>query len=254
MLGGLFGDHNKPRKLKILCTSYCGCGHCCGWEWGVTLPSSKYLALGDTGSPHDTKHPLALDQPFQKTLEKLKQLDLGALWPKNIKVKERKERPDLRPGLMCRYWTCTAQVGLPYMGVTSTGAHPKQARVPLLSATSVSAKAHKIPFRLLLPWKLPPVTGTIAADTRFFSFGTRMLVRGYGWGEVADHGSAIKGRLHVDLFHRSHHDALQWGKQEIEVLVVPPGKHAIDSTAVPEEVRPLARLVHDAWGLLFGCH
>ena len=40
---------------------------------------------------------------------------------------------------------------------------------------------------------------------------------GYGLGVVQDYGSAIKEALHVDLFHMSHRDALEWGKRELEV-------------------------------------
>ena len=41
--------------------------------------------------------------------------------------------------------------------------------------------------------------GTIAADTRYYPFGTIMHVPGYGWGKVHDIGSSIKGQ-HIDLF------------------------------------------------------
>ena len=36
-------------------------------------------------------------------------------------------------------------------------------------------------------------TGTIAADTSIYPFGTIMYVPGYGYGRVEDVGSAIKG-------------------------------------------------------------
>ncbi|MEM6280177.1 MAG: 3D domain-containing protein [Verrucomicrobiota bacterium] len=63
--------------------------------------------------------------------------------------------------------------------------------------------------------------GTIAADTSFFPFGTRMKIPGYGWGIVEDRGGAIQGDK-IDLFFKTHREALQWGRQTITVEVVRP--------------------------------
>jgi 3D (Asp-Asp-Asp) domain-containing protein len=60
--------------------------------------------------------------------------------------------------------------------------------------------------------------GTIAADTRRYAFGTIMNVPGYGWGEVHDKGSAIKGNR-LDLFFSSHKKALEWGRRTVKVKV-----------------------------------
>jgi 3D (Asp-Asp-Asp) domain-containing protein len=61
--------------------------------------------------------------------------------------------------------------------------------------------------------------GTIAADTRFYPFGTRIYVPGYGEGVVHDRGEAITGSNHIDLFFRSHRQALRWGRQIITVYI-----------------------------------
>ena len=60
--------------------------------------------------------------------------------------------------------------------------------------------------------------GTIAADTSRYPFGTVMNVPGYGYGKVEDRGGAIKGN-HIDLFFKSHKDALNWGKQKKVVKI-----------------------------------
>ena len=60
--------------------------------------------------------------------------------------------------------------------------------------------------------------GTIAADTSIFPFGTVMYVPGYGYGVVEDRGGAIKG-YKIDLYHRTHRDALHWGRKVKEVKV-----------------------------------
>jgi len=60
--------------------------------------------------------------------------------------------------------------------------------------------------------------GTIAADTSVYPFGTVMYVPGYGYGRVEDRGGGIKGE-HIDLFFKSHRDALEWGRPLKRVLV-----------------------------------
>lgn len=64
--------------------------------------------------------------------------------------------------------------------------------------------------------------GTIAADTRYYPFGTIMLIPGYGWGRVEDIGGDIKG-MHIDLFFPSHRQALEWGREWNKVKVWKPG-------------------------------
>ena len=63
--------------------------------------------------------------------------------------------------------------------------------------------------------------GTIAADTRYYPFGTIMYVPGYGWGRVEDVGGAIKDH-HIDLFFPTHKEALEWGRQQKTIKVWKP--------------------------------
>lgn len=60
--------------------------------------------------------------------------------------------------------------------------------------------------------------GTIAADTSVFPFGTRMRIPGYGDGVVEDRGGAIQGGK-IDLFFKTHKQALEWGRQMVTVEV-----------------------------------
>lgn len=67
--------------------------------------------------------------------------------------------------------------------------------------------------------------GTIAADTRYYPFGTIMYIPDYGWGRVEDIGGDIKG-MHIDLFFPSHREALKWGREWKQVKVWrPAGRH-----------------------------
>ncbi len=60
--------------------------------------------------------------------------------------------------------------------------------------------------------------GTIAADTRIYPFGTVMYVPGYGYGVVEDRGGAIRGQK-IDLFFRTHQQALEWGRQHKDIRI-----------------------------------
>jgi len=61
--------------------------------------------------------------------------------------------------------------------------------------------------------------GVIAADITRYPYGTRMYVPGYGWGEVHDIGTAIKGD-HIDLFFPSEEEAKKWGKKYLKVTII----------------------------------
>ena len=61
--------------------------------------------------------------------------------------------------------------------------------------------------------------GTIAADTRYYPFGTRIYVPGYGQGVVRDRGRAIDGPAHIDIYFKSHSQSMQWGRRTMTVYV-----------------------------------
>lgn len=58
---------------------------------------------------------------------------------------------------------------------------------------------------------------TIAADTSILPFGTEVIINGQRY-IVEDVGGAINGN-HIDMFFASHQEALNWGRQTIEVFV-----------------------------------
>ncbi|MGM0881904.1 MAG: 3D domain-containing protein [Bacillota bacterium] len=64
---------------------------------------------------------------------------------------------------------------------------------------------------------------TIAADTRLFPIGTLLYIPGYGYGVVADTGSAIKGKR-IDLYFETIKEVYeQWGKRTVYVEVLRKG-------------------------------
>lgn len=64
---------------------------------------------------------------------------------------------------------------------------------------------------------------TIAADLKVFPLGTILYIPGYGYGVVADKGSAIKGNK-IDLYFKTTKQVFkEWGKKEVEVQVIRKG-------------------------------
>ncbi len=118
-----------------------------------------------------------------------------------------------------RYYDAGPDAGKTYDGKTASGTTPRQYYPGLFSMDSLQ-RPWVIPFRIVFfPWFLLPHPGTIAADTRYYPFGTVMIVPGYGQGVVEDRGSAIKGAERIDLYFDSHGDALDWGRRRVEVEI-----------------------------------
>lgn len=120
-----------------------------------------------------------------------------------------------------RYVSTGSRKGMSYSGKTAKGTDPKEPQPGLFSPDSLS-HPWMIPVRTVFPWLWLHHDGTIAADTKYYPFGTRMFVPGWGWGEVVDRGGAIKGPDRIDLFFNNHHDALLWGRKRVPVEIVPP--------------------------------
>ena len=134
---------------------------------------------------------------------------------------ERRSSLFFLPGYYRKVISAGPHQGRPYTGLTASGARPRAFRPGILSSDSL-ARFWMIPFRLaLFPWMLSSREGTIAADTRYYPFGTRMFIPDYGWGVVQDRGGAIQGPNRLDIFFDSHQEALRWGRQWQTVLIFP---------------------------------
>ena len=116
-----------------------------------------------------------------------------------------------------RYVSAGPDAGRDYDGRTASGTRPDEPQPGLFSVDSIT-HPWMIPFRIF-PWSILPDEGTIAADTRYYPFGTRMYVPGYGWGVVEDRGGAIQGEDRIDLYFHSHQEALYWGRKKLSVTI-----------------------------------
>ncbi len=119
-----------------------------------------------------------------------------------------------------RYISHGPREGEPYSGLTASGIKPNEPEPGLFSMDSLK-HLWMIPIRIIFfPWMLLPQDGTVAADTRYYPFGTRLYIPDYGYGRVEDRGSAIKGPLRLDIYFDSHSEALEWGRKKVMVEVL----------------------------------
>lgn len=118
-----------------------------------------------------------------------------------------------------RYNTGGRQKGQAYSGLTASGTDPHEPQPGLVSLDTIR-HPWMLPVRLVFPWLWFAKDGTLAADTKYYPFGTRMYIPGYGYGVVEDRGSAIKGIGRLDAYYDSHQEALEWGRRTVRVRVL----------------------------------
>lgn len=93
-------------------------------------------------------------------------------------------------------------------GIESTGKEPDH---PLYGITYSGVKVKR------------DLYSTIAADPDVFPLGTILYIPDYGFGVVADTGSAIKGNI-IDLYFETVDDVYnEWGKRTVEVYIIKQG-------------------------------
>jgi 3D (Asp-Asp-Asp) domain-containing protein len=93
-------------------------------------------------------------------------------------------------------------------GIESTGKNPGH---PLYGITYSGVKVKR------------DLYSTIAADLSVYPIGTILFIPQYGYGVVADKGSAIKGNR-LDLYYETVDDVYnEWGKQTLDVYVIQMG-------------------------------
>jgi 3D (Asp-Asp-Asp) domain-containing protein/LysM repeat protein len=64
-----------------------------------------------------------------------------------------------------------------------------------------------------------PDKKVISVDPTVIPLGTEVYVEGYGYAVAADTGGAIKGNK-IDVFIPDKQDAINWGKQQVEVKIL----------------------------------
>jgi 3D (Asp-Asp-Asp) domain-containing protein len=74
-------------------------------------------------------------------------------------------------------------------------------------------------------WKADPNARIVAVDPKLIPYGSWVWIEGLGWYHAQDCGAAIKG-FRLDLMTATAKDAMEFGKQDRFVLVVPPANAA----------------------------
>lgn len=75
---------------------------------------------------------------------------------------------------------------------------------------------------------------TIAADLNKFPLGTILYIPAYGYGVVADKGSAIQGNK-IDLYYETVEDVFnEWGKRQLDVYLIEMGDGKISEEVLME--------------------
>jgi 3D (Asp-Asp-Asp) domain-containing protein len=69
-------------------------------------------------------------------------------------------------------------------------------------------------------WKADPRSRIVAVDPKLIPYGSWVWVEGMGWYQAQDCGSAIKG-FRLDLLTETEREAMDFGKQDRFVIVVP---------------------------------
>ena len=70
-------------------------------------------------------------------------------------------------------------------------------------------------------WKADPKARIVAVDPKLVPYGSWVWIEGLGWYQAQDCGGAIKG-YRLDVMATSLESAIQYGKQDRFVIVVPP--------------------------------
>jgi len=62
--------------------------------------------------------------------------------------------------------------------------------------------------------------GLVAVDPRVIPMGSKIYIKGYGWGVADDTGGKITGHR-IDVCMSSRHLATRWGRRKVEVTIYP---------------------------------
>lgn len=150
-----------------------------------------------------------LFRQYQRHLQRLEHSELPGA-PENLLVQQRSKRSE-EPKTAKKIVKTVKVVATGYTaGYESTGKHPNHPQYGI-TYSGVKVRRDK------------DTVSTIAADLKIFPLGTILYIPGYGYGVVADKGSAIKGNK-IDLYFATTKQVFkEWGKKEVEVQVIRKG-------------------------------
>ncbi|BAU26891.1 3D (Asp-Asp-Asp) domain-containing protein [Aneurinibacillus soli] len=129
----------------------------------------------------------------------------------------------------------------PKLNVLATGYSPG----PESTGKTIGHPAYGITYSGVKARRDPASVSTIAADLSIFPLGTILYIPGYGYGIVADKGSAIKGRK-IDLYFDSKEQVYkEWGKKRTDVYVIEKGTGKVTEEVMAELDRSAAPVLSE---------
>ncbi len=189
---------------------------------GVSSVATMGLMISQQTSEHQNNNDIALEPQtktdslnvMKKEKEKLtdhiieaeNDIDINSVDPPNKAVSQ----PELSIVPNLEDYEKIAVIATGYTaGVESTGKDPTH---PEYGITYSGVPVRRDAF------------STIAADLNIFPLGTVLYIPNYGYGVVADKGSAITGKK-IDLYFETVDDVYrQWGKRKVDVYVIKRGE------------------------------
>jgi len=136
----------------------------------------------------------------------LQEEKVNILQTKKYLTKEENQRQSLEEAMNMSQYPTVEVVATGYTaGIESTGKTPEHPEYGI-TFSGVTVKRD--------------LYSTIAADLDIYPIGTIMYIPDYGYGVVADKGSAITGNK-IDLYYPTVDDVYtEWGKKNVEVYII----------------------------------
>jgi 3D (Asp-Asp-Asp) domain-containing protein len=184
----------------------------------IFMICAAFLGTGRAGVHHFEQSPSTykqwLDQPKTNPHPDISEKAVTAAKPAQASKSNYQFTPNLE-GDLTKY-SAVEVVATGYSaGIESTGKNPGHPE-------------YGVTFSGLKVVRDGKALSTIAADPKVFPIGTVLFIPGYGYGVVADTGSAIKGKK-IDLFFNTKNQVYeQWGKKTVKVFVVKEGTGKIN--------------------------
>lgn len=169
-----------------------------------TFTSISNVTLMDLLSYFEEKHLVVADYSFSHSNVQTKKAH--TLKPKKQFSNDVDKRQTIEEAMKMEQYPTVNVVATGYTaGVESTGKTPDH---PAYGITYSGVEVKR------------DLYSTIAADLDIYPIGTIMYIPGYGYGVVADKGSAIHGNK-IDLYYPTVKDVYaEWGKKTIDVYII----------------------------------
>ncbi|WP_244661047.1 3D domain-containing protein [Paenibacillus sp. CFBP 13594] len=208
--------------------------------------SGSEVLINETSNKSDQKFPEQVSHQYSDEAQLTTMVYMALLWSPQPMVIPRRELPEKQvadPSMLVLAPRSEQILGTQKVtatgytaGVESTGKGPKHPQYGI-TYSGVKVRRDK------------ETVSTIAADPKLFPMGSILYIPGYGYGIVADTGSAIKGNK-IDLYFPTTKQVYkEWGKKDVEVQVIRQGAGKCTEKMLSElaDAIDVYKSVPDSW-------